>query len=411
MKLFFFTNSYPYGFPDNWKTIELNEFTRQYQEIEIFPFSDGGSPGIKVDLPGNIRVLSPMLRSRSMMQAIQTFVRTIFSPLPAYFLREFVSAKVYTSSQKFRLWFRSSYYTSAIYFHPEMNRLIKGTDQRTTWYFYWGDHMALVIPLIRKKVPNIFCRVHNSDLYKEVTTGYLPYQHQILSNADLVLPCSEDGKRYLELNFSSQIRRIQVARLGVLLQQQRIAINSDLPFKIVSCAFLFPSKRIRLIAEALQHIDFPIHWTHIGSGDEIEELVRYCSTNEKSNVQVHFTGYMKHDDISPFYISENFQLFVNVSLSEGIPVSIMEAMSVGIPAIATDVGGTGELVDESVGVLIDRSVSASEIAKHISGFHKLSIETRNSLSAAAIEKIVRQYNGAVNARKLSELFIASIKSS
>src|SRR5688572_5024481 len=206
MKLFFFTNSYPYGFPDNWKTIELSEFTRQYPEIEIFPFSDGGSPGIKVDLPKKIKVLSPMLRRRSAMQAIRVFIRTIFSSLPPYLIREFFAGKVYTRLGKFKLWFRSSYYTAAIYFHPEMKRLMKETDPATTWYFYWGNHMALVIPLIRKKATNIFCRVHNSDLYASGPSDYLPYQGQVLANADLILPCSEDGKRYLESNFSANIR-------------------------------------------------------------------------------------------------------------------------------------------------------------------------------------------------------------
>ena len=48
------------------------------------------------------------------------------------------------------------------------------------------------------------------------------------------------------------------------------------------------------------------------------------------------------------YITENYYLFVNVSSSEGIPVSIMEASSVGIPCLATDVGGTGEIISDGV---------------------------------------------------------------
>ena len=409
MKLFFFTNSYPYGFPDNWKTIELDEFSRHYEDIKIFPFSDGGSPGIKIDLPRKIQVLSPMLRSRDFVHAIRIFVRTIFSGLPAYFLREFFDAKVYTSLQRFELWFRSSYYTAAIYFHPELKKLLTQSDPGTTWYFYWGSNMALVIPLIRKRVQHIFCRVHNSDLYENASNGYLPYQRRILSNADLILPCSEDGKHYLETRFSSEISNIHVARLGVLLQQQRIKVNNHLPFKIVSCAFLFPTKRIRLLAEALQYLDFPVHWTHIGTGDDLDELVDYCKQFTNSNIQVQFTGYMKHDDIIPFYLAGNFQLFVNVSSVEGIPVSIMEAMSVGIPTIATAVGGTGELVDESVGMLISPSLSAAEIATKIAAFHNLSITTRNSLSLSSIEKIAIYYDGKTNARKLLEQFMAAMK--
>ena len=48
----------------------------------------------------------------------------------------------------------------------------------------------------------------------------------------------------------------------------------------------------------------------------------------------------------------DFDLFVNMSLSEGIPVSIMEAISFGIPIIATNVGGNAEIVNDETGVLI-----------------------------------------------------------
>ena len=40
---------------------------------------------------------------------------------------------------------------------------------------------------------------------------------------------------------------------------------------------------------------------------------------------------------------------------EGIPVSLMEAMSFGIPVIATDCGATKELVDGKSGILINQN--------------------------------------------------------
>jgi len=345
-----------------------------------------------------------MLGSRNALHAIQTLTRAIFSPLLIYFLKEFFSSRVYTSFNRITLWLRYSYYTAAIYFHPDLKRFLRATEPDSTWYFYWGNHMALVIPLIRNKVKNIFCRVHNSDLYKEAGTGYLPYQRQVISKVDVMLPCSENGKNYLQSNFGSIASNIRVARLGVLLQQRRIRISNDVPFKIVSCAFLFSTKRIRLIAEALEHINFPVHWTHIGTGDELKELVSYCRRYDNSNVQVDLRGYMKHGDIIPFYLAENFQLFLNVSTSEGIPVSIMEAMSVGIPAMATDVGGTAELVDNSVGVLLPSFLSPVELAKEICSFRNNSAEFIQSLSTNSISRVRELYHGKENATRLFQIF-------
>ncbi|NJK95527.1 MAG: glycosyltransferase [Bacteroidales bacterium] len=50
-------------------------------------------------------------------------------------------------------------------------------------------------------------------------------------------------------------------------------------------------------------------------------------------------------------------MFLNTSLSEGVPVSVMEALSFGLPVIATDVGGTGELINDEVGMLINPEIS------------------------------------------------------
>jgi glycosyltransferase involved in cell wall biosynthesis len=49
---------------------------------------------------------------------------------------------------------------------------------------------------------------------------------------------------------------------------------------------------------------------------------------------------------------------VNLSSSEGVPLSIMEALAMGVPVVATAAGGTGEMVDETVGELLEVDVDA-----------------------------------------------------
>jgi len=63
-----------------------------------------------------------------------------------------------------------------------------------------------------------------------------------------------------------------------------------------------------------------------------------------------------------FYQKESIDYFVNVSEHEGLPVSIMEAMSFGIPAIATNVGGTNEIVnDNKTGILLDKEFTNQDL--------------------------------------------------
>lgn len=49
-------------------------------------------------------------------------------------------------------------------------------------------------------------------------------------------------------------------------------------------------------------------------------------------------GYIANKDLLDWYKTNKPSIFINVSSSEGVPVSIMESMSCGIPTIATDVG-------------------------------------------------------------------------
>jgi glycosyltransferase involved in cell wall biosynthesis len=75
-----------------------------------------------------------------------------------------------------------------------------------------------------------------------------------------------------------------------------------------------------------------------------------------------FHGHVSSGRIRSWYNEQSVDVFVNVSSSEGTPVSIMEAISYGIPIIATAVGGNCEIVDENNGLLIPPNPTASDLA-------------------------------------------------
>ena len=63
---------------------------------------------------------------------------------------------------------------------------------------------------------------------------------------------------------------------------------------------------------------------------------------------------------------------MNVSLNEGLPVSIMEAISFGIPVIATDVGGTSEIVRDGFnGYLLSKDFSDEDFAALLSRVYNM----------------------------------------
>jgi glycosyltransferase involved in cell wall biosynthesis len=117
------------------------------------------------------------------------------------------------------------------------------------------------------------------------------------------------------------------------------------------------------------------------SKERLEGLVHQLGLDR----QVQFLGFLNEDQI----MSElrNSDLFVLPSFVEGVPVSVMEAMAVGVPVIATNVGGTSELVDSETGILVRpadpeslaeaivRMINDSEFRKRVSVLGRQKVET------------------------------------
>jgi glycosyltransferase involved in cell wall biosynthesis len=77
---------------------------------------------------------------------------------------------------------------------------------------------------------------------------------------------------------------------------------------------------------------------------------------------------IKNEEIIKFYQNNSVNLFISLSEAEGIPVSIMEAISFGIPILSTDVGGCKEIVAEETGILIPLETEMNEVANIITEF-------------------------------------------
>jgi glycosyltransferase involved in cell wall biosynthesis len=166
-----------------------------------------------------------------------------------------------------------------------------------------------------------------------------------------------------------------------------------------------PVKRLHLIVEALAALkklnpDIPLVWTHLGGGPGLEELKEKAKTFGPS-ITCYFTGDVTPEQIVAFYRDHPVDVFVNVSSSEGLPVSIMEAMSTGIPVLATDVGGVRELVDDSCGKLVPADVSIKELAESLLLFRQSGSDIRKN----AVEKWKRSFNQEAN----YPLFLTTIK--
>lgn len=229
-------------------------------------------------------------------------------------------------------------------------------------YSYWLYDAAaagvLLVRDLRKKGVKVrqISRAHGFDIHSERSKyGYLPMRSYLFRNLDSIFPCSDDGAGVLKSQAGENFEKIRCSYLGT--RDYGAAVQSRTPFHLVSCSYMVAVKRLHLIAETLKQADFPVLWTHIGSGP-LEDEIRSLAKDFPPQVQAEFLGQRGNEEIMDYYKSNPVSVFVNVSSSEGIPVSVMEACSFGIPVIATDVGGTHEIVsDGENGFLIPKDFS------------------------------------------------------
>ena len=225
-------------------------------------------------------------------------------------------------------------------------------DGNIILYSYWMGMHAKMATEVKEKYPDIkiITRCHGGDLYEyRYKTNYIPFRNVIFNGEDHIYTISEDGKKYLEQTYKELKTPITVSRLGTIQKYDRMPIMNKFGLNIVSCSYCIPLKRIYLIIEALSKVTKDgITWTHIGDGSEFEKLKALATEKLPTNVQFNFTGYVQNEKVQELYSTGKFNLFINVSETEGIPVSIMEAMSYGLPIIATDVGGVSEMVEEGI---------------------------------------------------------------
>jgi glycosyltransferase involved in cell wall biosynthesis len=106
-----------------------------------------------------------------------------------------------------------------------------------------------------------------------------------------------------------------------------------------------------------------VRWIHFGDGPERGRVLGEASRLlEGAAVEWELRGQVDNREILAFYDENHVDALLSLSSSEGLPVSMMEAQSYGIPIVALGVGGVPEIVREGTGVLLPPEAGPSEAA-------------------------------------------------
>ena len=183
-----------------------------------------------------------------------------------------------------------------------------------------------------------------------------------IKNSDIVITPSQHLKNFiLNLGFKNKIETIHN---GITIPEESAKKFTNDQTNITIVSRLVTHKNIEKIIAAISDLNNSlIKLNIIGDGPELNQLQSIASrSNNKENVIFH--GKLHRDDINSIFLKSD--IYVQASNYEGLPHSLLEAMSYGIPVLCTPVGECKELLgNEDRGYELDLPVSKDNIKSKI----------------------------------------------
>ena len=326
--LFLFTDTFPYGNKEQYLNEEFKLLESKFSDIYVIPVNVLGKKRAGFE---HVNIID--LNQEILMKKLN-FIKNLYK----YFkLIQIDGSKVSVENLKsIHHAFESSEF---IFDYIKRKSLDSG---KITIYSYWFYHSALIAGFLNKKptVINAVSRAHMGDVYSEIKTQKFIKLKLIF--LDQILTISDHAKNYLSKQFPDYSNKLITSRLGVKDMGSNPSINNDQFFTIVTCSSITKRKRLDKIVDALKITPDHVKWVHFGDGDQMNDL-RKSINDLPENIRVDLKGWVPNNMIQEYYKKNKVDLFVNISLHEGIPVSIMEAISFGIPVLAYNVYGIKEM--------------------------------------------------------------------
>ena len=177
----------------------------------------------------------------------------------------------------------------------------------------------------------------------------------------------DDGIKKLNI----PIDRLELLSNKILLPSKHTyftqsSLNKKIELLTV-CRLAYP-KRVDLLINAVRGLD--LNLTIVGDGPQRDQL-------QKSSVGIENINFL--GAVDGFSAFNEYDIFVLLSDSEGLPMSAIEAMGFGLPLLLSDVGGCQELVRFSNGFVVGDEINEirtklSEIIVNLPEMSRRSVE-------------------------------------
>lgn len=197
-----------------------------------------------------------------------------------------------------------------------------------------GVSALLMRPFVRRP---LVVTVHgNADVY-ELPRALEPVTRAVLTRADAVVSVSQDLADYLTGTMG--VSNVTVIPNGVDVGQFRPGTRSGAQLSLFSISRLVPRKNVDVLIAAVEQLaaeGAPIDLVIAGTGPEEEKIRRLA----EGSSCVRFIGFI--DEARKREILSETDVFVQLSIREGLSIATLEALASGVPSLVSDLPGVRE---------------------------------------------------------------------
>ena len=271
---------------------------------------------------------------------------------------------------------------------------------------YKENVLAYVCALSEQKRPRLFATQHGMP----ETEGRVSYRNAFLmrinfmllaSRFDKVIAVSRDIQRKLIGDWELPDRKVDIIHNGIPEPTRMAPLGSykvpEDEFVVGSSGRLVPVKDFPLLVSIARDIagqGKKIRFDLAGDGPEMTNLRGLIHQYGLENT-FRLLGFV--DDVDSFY--SRLDLYLNTSIHEGIPISVLEAMAHSVPVVASDVGGLAEIVRDCVeGYLISSREPRMFVQKCMNLFHNVELRSKMAINAQkrietnfSVEQMAKRY--------------------
>lgn len=402
MKLAIISSSAPFGKGESFVINEANAIAAVGHEVLLIPTQlRQGNPN-RFELHDQVRLYAQASVSLRIISGF--FLFALKSPLSLFSLIKMVSDKSLWNSLKNYLVLPKAIWLSGQIKKQHIEHI----------HAHWLTTSA-TLAMVTSHLTEIpwSCTAHRGDI---VADNLLEKK---CASAVFIRFISDSGVKLAKDLAEIPEDKIQVLHLGVGLpefdkeNERPEKQDVDRPFTIVCPANLIPVKGHNCLIEAVAKMQFSKQVQLLLAGDgQLRERLEAKVKTLGVQKHVHFKGHLPHSELLSWYRNRSVDLVVLPSLDlgnglhEGIPVSLMEAMSFGIPVISTRTGGIPELLEDKpqhrqFGVMVDAGdseVLAAEMDKMVE-----SSTVRKKWAEQGIIRIQEAFNQQKTIKALLEL--------